>query len=180
MAWPFSSVRRQPIISVEHRPLPPAKSGVREKGTMMLSVKKVAAAIKSGRGRYHDGFGLNLVVRTVNNASWQLRYQIAGRERWLGLGPAHLVTIGEARVRARRARLMLLDGLDPIEEKKRQRAATALSSARVVTFSEAVRGYFAVHQSRWRKQKSRNNFLASLETFAYPVLGNLAVPRNAE
>jgi Arm DNA-binding domain len=147
---------------------------------MMLSVKKVAAAIKSGRGRYHDGFGLNLVVRTVNNASWQLRYQIAGRERWLGLGPAHLVTIGEARVRARRARLMLLDGLDPIEEKKRQRAATALSSARVVTFSEAVRGYFAVHQSRWRKQKSRNNFLASLETFAYPVLGNLAVPRNAE
>ena len=141
----------------------------------MLSVKKVAAAIKSGRGRYHDGFGLNLVVRTVNNASWQLRYQIAGRERWLGLGPAHLVTIGEARVRARRARLQLLDGFDPIEEKKKQRAATALSSGRAVTFSEAVRGYFAVHQSRWRKQKSRNHFLASFETFAYPVLGNLAV-----
>jgi integrase len=141
----------------------------------MLSVKKVARAIKSGRGRYHDGFGLNLVVKTANNASWQLRYQIAGRERWLGLGPAHLVTIGEARVRARRARLQLLDGLDPIEEKKKLSAATALSSGRVVTFREAVRGYFAVHQSRWRKQKSRNNFLASLETFANPVLGNLAV-----
>jgi hypothetical protein len=98
----------------------------------MLSVKKVARAIKSGRGRYHDGFGLNLVVKTANNASWQLRYQIAGRERWLGLGPAHLVTIGEARVRARRARLQLLDNLDPIEEKRKLRAATALSQARAI------------------------------------------------
>jgi hypothetical protein len=46
---------------------------------MQLTTKRVTRALKRP-GRYHDGHGLNLVVVNANNASWQLRYQIAGRE----------------------------------------------------------------------------------------------------
>src|SRR3954470_24563051 len=105
----------------------------------MLNVKKVAALIASGRcGRFHDGYGLNLIVHGPKNANWQLRYQITGRERWLGLGPARLVGLKDARARARKARLLILDGLDPIEEKTRARAHLALSSARAMKFERAA------------------------------------------
>ena len=73
---------------------------------MQLTTKRVAMFAKRP-GRYHDGHGLILVVVNPNNASWQLRYQRNGRERWLGLGPLHTVTLKDARERARAARLKL-------------------------------------------------------------------------
>ena len=88
---------------------------------MQLSAKRVAMLAKRP-GRYHDGHGLILVVVNSNNASWQLRFQRNGRERWLGLGPLHTVTLKDARERARAARLQLLDGIDPIDARRAERA----------------------------------------------------------
>jgi Arm DNA-binding domain len=65
---------------------------------MQLTAKRVATLVKRP-GRYHDGHGLILVVVNPTNASWQLRYQRNGRERWLGLGPLHTVTLKDARER---------------------------------------------------------------------------------
>ena len=84
---------------------------------MQLTAKRVATLVKRP-GRYHDGHGLILVVVNPTNASWQLRYQRNGRERWLGLGPLHTVTLKDARERARAARLQLLDGIDPIDARR--------------------------------------------------------------
>jgi hypothetical protein len=103
---------------------------------MQLTAKLVATLVKRP-GRYHDGHGLILVVVNPNNASWQLRYQRNGRERWLGLGPLHTVTLKDARERARAARLQLLDGMDPIDVRRAERA----KATQVVTFkAAAVRG----------------------------------------
>ena len=142
----------------------------------MLNVKKVAALIASGRGRFHDGYGLNLIVHGPKNANWQLRYQIAGRERWLGLGPARLVGLKDARARARKARLQLLDGLDPIEEKRRARAVLALSSARAMTFAKAANEYLAGHADKWRSPKSRKFFEFNMTTYANPVIARSRSP----
>ena len=62
------------------------------------------------------------------NASWVLRYQRAGRERMVGLGPLHTVGLAEARSRARDARLALLDNIDPIERRKREQARSGRGS----------------------------------------------------
>jgi hypothetical protein len=96
---------------------------------MQLTAKLVATLVKRP-GRYHDGHGLILVVVNPNNASWQLRYQRNGRERWFGLGPLHTVTLKDARERARAARLQLLDGIDPIDVRRAERA----KATQVVTF----------------------------------------------
>ena len=73
-------------------------------------------------GRYRDTAGeirgLVLCVVNTNSASWKLRYARNGRERWLGLGSARLLSLREARDRARAARLQLLDGTDPLEAKR--------------------------------------------------------------
>jgi hypothetical protein len=61
---------------------------------MKLTAKRLAKAI-TRPGRYSDGHGLYLQVVNTNNASWLLRYERGGRERWLGLGPLH--TVGHIR-----------------------------------------------------------------------------------
>jgi hypothetical protein len=61
-------------------------------------------ALLTAPGRYRDKAGevrgLMLVVRNARNASWQLRYEYEGRERWLGLGSARLIGLSDARNRA--------------------------------------------------------------------------------
>jgi integrase len=137
---------------------------------MQLTAKRVAMYRKRP-GRYHDGHGLILVVVNPHNASWQLRYQRNGRERWLGLGPLHTVTLKDARERARAARLQLLDGTDPIDARRAERA----KATEVMTFKEAAEAYNALHEQKWHNAKHRKQFLASLACYAYPVLGNTAV-----
>jgi integrase len=137
---------------------------------MKLSAKRVAMLAKRP-GRYHDGHGLILVVVNSNNASWQLRFQRNGRERWLGLGPLHTVTLKDARERARAARLQLLDGIDPIDVRRAERAR----ATQILTFKAAAEAYNALHEPKWRNAKHRKQFLASLATYAYPVLGNMTV-----
>src|SRR6187397_1836704 len=133
---------------------------------MQLTAKRVATLVKRP-GRYHDGHGLILVVVNPTNASWQLRYQLNGRERWLGLGPMHTVTLKDARERARAARLQLLDGIDPIDARRAER----VKATQVVTFKAAAGAYYALHEQKWRHAKHRKQFLASLASYAYPVLG---------
>ena len=140
----------------------------------MLTAKKVER-IKAP-GRYHDGHGLYLQVRNGNNKSWLLRYERAGvGERWYGIGPTHTVTLKQARERARAAKLLLLDGVDPIEFRKEQRAKRAAEKAATIMFKEAARRYFDQHESKWRSAKHRWQWLASLESYAYPVLADMAV-----
>ena len=69
---------------------------------MSLTVKRIARLAEPGR--YGDGHGLYLQVKSATNRSWLLRYERNGRERWMGLGPFHTLDLAEARERARRAR----------------------------------------------------------------------------
>src|SRR6266699_1330020 len=69
-------------------------------------------------GRYGDGGGLWLEVSTSRAKHWTLRYQIDGRARWMGLGSAEVVTLADARERARLAKLALVDGIDPLDARR--------------------------------------------------------------
>jgi integrase len=139
----------------------------------MLTAKKVERV--KVPGRYFDGHGLYLQVRNADNKSWLLRYERDGVERWLGLGPAHTFSLKEARERARKARQLLADNIDPIEHKRAERAKLAAEKAKTLTFREAAQAYFDQHESKWRNAKHREQFIWSLKTYAFPVLGNMAV-----
>ena len=139
----------------------------------MLTAKKVERVKEPGR--YFDGHGLYLQVRNADNKSWLLRYERDGRERWLGLGAVHAFSLKEARERARAARQLLADNIDPIEHKRAERAKHAAEKARTLTFREAAQAYFDQHESKWRNAKHREQFIWSLKTYAYPVLGSMSV-----
>jgi integrase len=144
---------------------------------MALTVKRIDRLKEPGR--YLDAHGLYLQVMNATNRSWLLRYERAGVKRWMGLGPLHAFTLDEARERARQARQLLADGIDPIEARRNERAeketAAALAAAKAITFKEAAERYYAFHSPKWKNAKHAAQFLSTLSMYAYPILGKLPV-----
>ena len=106
-------------------------------------------------GRYGDGGGLWLEVSASGARHWTLRYQINRRARWMGLGGAEVVTLADARERARLARLALLDGIDPLEARRAQRAEQRRAQAATITFREAAKAVIETRESDWSAEHAR-------------------------
>jgi integrase len=138
-----------------------------------LSAKAVTHARKPGY--YADGGGLYLQVSAGSTKSWIFRYALAGRAREMGLGPEHTVGLSEARQRAAANRLLLVDGIDPIEARNAKRAGDALNAARSITFAECAAAYIKAHRAGWRNAKHAAQWVTTLDEYAGPVIGALSV-----
>ncbi len=68
-----------------------------------------------------DGNGLHVLVTRSGSKLWRMKYRYRGKEKLLSFGPYPLVTLKLAREKRDEARLMLLEDLDPSEERKRAR-----------------------------------------------------------
>src|SRR6516165_6603406 len=141
----------------------------------MLTAKKVERAKKPGRYRCGLVKGLLLQVTDTGARSWVLRYELRGRERWMGLGSASEFSLKEARERARQARQLLADRIDPLAGKRAAEQAQRLQEARRLSFAQAAQQYFDQHEKRWRNAGHREEFLRSLRDYAFPVLGKTDV-----
>jgi integrase len=141
----------------------------------MLTARKVDRTREPGRYRCGLVKGLYLQISDSGAKSWILRYERHNKERMMGLGSASEFSLKEARERARAARQLLADGVDPLVAKQANKAAAKLAEARKLTFKEAAERFFNQHESKWRSAKHRDAFLGSLVTFAFPTLGNMDV-----
>ena len=126
-------------------------------------------------GLYHDGGGLCLQVTVSGAKSWVLRYMLRGKAREMGLGSVTLVSLSDARIRAVEARRLCLDGIDPIEHRKAQRAARMLADAKTKTFTECLEGWIETNTDGWGSEKYRHQQRAQIETHATPAIGALPV-----
>ncbi|EQB16141.1 tyrosine-type recombinase/integrase [Novosphingobium lindaniclasticum] len=127
-----------------------------------------ALGVKNAKpGRHGDGDGLYLVVKPTGAKSWILRVQRDKMRRDIGLGSLAALTLAEARVKAVELRKHALNGRDPIAERDRDRRP-------IPTFKEAAKKTHAALKSGW-VGKSADAFLSSLETYAFPSLGNRRV-----
>src|SRR5262245_6961651 len=115
--------------------------GRRRARTMGRLTAKKVEKLRKRPGRYADGAGLYLQIGGPSAASWLLRFERNGRERWYGLGPFHTFGLSEARERARKARQQLHDGIDPLEAKRQQRAQAAAAALKTLSFGEAAQAY---------------------------------------
>ncbi len=143
------------------------------RGVNRLTVKEVTN--KSKPGLYADGLGLYLQVSAYGTKSWLFRFMRDGKARKMGLGPVHTVTLAMAREKATEARRRLLEDVDPIEERKSVRQARRLEAAKVMTFKQCAEKYIAAHQGSWKNAKHAAQWPSTLESYAYPVIGDLPV-----
>ena len=138
-----------------------------------LSTAKVASL--SRRGLYADGLGLYLQVAEGGTKSWLFRFMRDGRARKMGLGSVHTVTLAMAREKATEARRHLLNDVDPIEVRQEARQTARLEASKALTFRECAEKYIAAHKAGWKNAKHAAQWSATLETYAYPHFGDLAV-----
>lgn len=109
--------------------------------------------------------------------SWILRYvsPATRKARWMGLGPVDAISLKVARELAVAARGKVKLGVDPLDERKAERAAKALEAASLVTFDECAAEYIAEKGKHWTNPKHRSQWESTLKTHASPVIGKVAV-----
>ncbi len=128
-----------------------------------------ATAVKAAKaaGRYGDGDGLYLVVGESGSRSWMVRVQKDGRRRDIGLGSAKKVSLALARERAALTRSQIEVGIDPIAERRK--------AAGIPTFREAAALVYAEQRKAWKNKKHNDQWISSLEAYAFPAIGDKAV-----
>lgn len=138
-----------------------------------LSAIKVSKTNKAGW--YADGAGLYLQVSKTGSRSWVYRYEIAGKERRHGLGSYPTQSLDDARTDADRCRKLRRQGIDPIEYKKQKNANQRLDNAKAFTFKQCALSYIDSHKLGWKNPKHEMYWRNTLETYAYPIIGELSV-----
>ena len=119
--------------------------------------------------------GLGLQILPTGSKSWVLRVVVGGKRRKMGLGGFSAVPLAQARELARKARYKISDGIDPIDQKRDANRDLTASRAKDVTFKTCAQQHIAAHRSSWRNEKHEAQWERTLETYVYPVIGNLWV-----
>ncbi|MCK1403601.1 integrase arm-type DNA-binding domain-containing protein [Bradyrhizobium sp. 4] len=160
-----------------------------QRGYMDLIIKgeRKEVIFEPGK-RYADGGNLWLQLKSKKSGSWLFQYKRPGEkyDRQMGLGAYPAVSLAEARRRAAAARAQLSGGKDPIEAKRQSAKAIAVeeraaeieasaTAARIVTFRQAAADFIKRKEAGWRNAKHADQWANTLATYAYPVIGGLAV-----
>ncbi len=107
--------------------------------------------------------------------SWILRVQVAGQRHPVGLGAFPQVSLAEAREQARKLALEAKGGVNLLTRKRAQRSALIAAASKNKTFRDCAEAYMEAHASDYTNEKHRKQWPATLEAYAYPVIGKMLV-----
>lgn len=135
------------------------------------AIKAFVAKAEPGK-KLADGAGLYLFITPARGATWRVKYRIDGKEKIYSIGPYPLVTLAAARVELGEVKALLLEGKDPVTERRVNRAATAANTDN--TFKAVAEEWLTMKQREW----SAGHYTKSARAFErdiYPALGNLPI-----
>ena len=92
----------------------------------VLEVKNVTCPDDKLQFKKSDGNNLFLLVKRSGSKLWRLRFRYAGKYQEMALGKYPSISLSEARKLAEEARASLINGINPMDERReRKRAKTA-------------------------------------------------------
>lgn len=127
------------------------------------------------RGYYADGGGLYFRISEYETRGWVFRYSRQGKAREMGLGTYPDVTLKEARNAALECRKALLIHQDPIEKRKALVSTMLAERQAGLTFEQCANEFIKAKEHEWKNTKSAGQWRATLETYAFPVIGKMLV-----
>jgi integrase len=147
----------------------------------LTSRQCINAKPPKGMGRIRLPDGGNLFLRAYRSTanpdhitrSWEFNFELDGKRGFMGLGPLHTVSLAEARDKARSLRQLLLDGINPLTERRKQEQARKAEQAKQITFERVALDYIALHEPEWKSQKHRDQWRSSLTRYTFPKLGKM-------
>lgn len=141
-----------------------------------LEVKRLAAP---GYHAVGGVSGLMLQITLSGAKSWVLRVTVGAKRREIGLGAYPGVGVALARAKAQQARDEIMSGLDPVAARVTARESIRQQQieekAMQWTFRSCAEAYIKLRAPGWRNAKHASQWANTLETYAYPTIGDLLV-----
>lgn len=123
--------------------------------------------------KLYDGYGLYLEVLPVGSKFWRFRYQRPnGKESSITFGPYPEISLADARSKRTDARRLLLDGIDPVQQRDDVRRANVAAVAH--TFRNIAIEWHGLKLKSWTPAYSKN-VLHRLEADIFPSIGKIAI-----
>src|SRR5690554_1587001 len=120
----------------------------------------------------NDGNGLYLIIRPSGTRSWSFRYTCrdTGKGRKLGLGGYPATSLALAREKARAQQELIAQGIDPRDERQRQREKRLLE--RLSTFGKVASTWYEreCKLKKWGKQHQQR-VTGMLDNHILPWIG---------
>ncbi|MDM3203063.1 tyrosine-type recombinase/integrase [Citrobacter sp. Cf097] len=137
----------------------------------MLTVKQIDAAKPTDKSyRLADSGGLFLFVPPSGKKVWRMRYRFDGKEKTLVIGPYPQISLTEARSKQSEAKMKLLAGVDPAEQKqaikKKEKEAVADS------FGDIFHEWHAHKSKVWSKGYA-DEMMSMFTDDILPIIGHL-------
>lgn len=126
-------------------------------------------------GKHSVGEGLYLQISKTGSKSWLFRYSYNGKSKWMGLGPAHIVTLAEARSKMIILKKDLVSGEDPLLKKREKQKQSKLAEAKSITFDDCAKQYIEAHKPSWKNKKHISQWENTIKTYASPIIGGLPI-----
>ncbi|MBB3330411.1 integrase [Halomonas campaniensis] len=140
-----------------------------------LSAAEVRRLTQAGFYAVGGVAGLHLIVRDTGARSWILRAQVGAKRRDIGLGGFPDVPLAQAREDAREAKRNIKEGIDPVAERKGARSKLLAQQVQEITFEQAAAKVIEKKQAEARNPKHAQQWENTLKTYAFPLLGKMAV-----
>ncbi|HHT2832412.1 TPA: tyrosine-type recombinase/integrase [Klebsiella aerogenes] len=137
----------------------------------MLTVKQIEAAKPTDKSyRLADSGGLFLFVPPSGKKVWRMRYRFEGKEKTLVIGPYPEIPLTEARAKQSEAKMKLLAGVDPAEQKQaiKKKEKEELAD----TFGDIFREWHTHKSKVWSKGYA-DEMMSMFTDDILPIIGHL-------
>lgn len=137
----------------------------------MLTVKQLEAAKPTDKSyRLADSGGLFLFVPPSGKKVWRMRYRFEGKEKTLVIGPYPEIPLTEARAKQSEAKMKLLAGVDPAEQKQAIKKKEKKELAD--TFGDIFREWHTHKSKVWSKGYA-DEMMSMFTDDILPIIGHL-------
>jgi len=143
------------------------------------------AGLMKTEGRTNDGPGFYLQVSRIKTASGEpgnltasnlFKFTLGGKRREMGLGKViRYEDLVKGRERAAAARDLVYDRVDPIEQRRKDRATKLAETPTLMTFEDAFKGFLRDKRREWSNAVHAAQWETTMRDYALPVLGKISV-----
>ena len=115
-----------------------------------------------------DGLGLALLIEPNGSKGWRFRYRFDNKARLMSFGSYPLVSLSEAREMRDKSRKLVISGVDPMAERRTQKALR--EQAKAMTFEVVSREWHRSKADRWTLGY-RDEIIKTFEQDVFPFIG---------
>ena len=116
-----------------------------------------------------DGLGLTLLINPDGSKGWRFRYRFNDKAKMMSFGSYSLVSLAEAREKRDVVRKQVVNGINPVEERKAQKLALKISTEN--SFEAISREWYKNKADRWTVAY-REEIIETFEQDVFPFMGN--------